>query len=365
MRNINTPKVSSNSAAVPSTSSKSGDASDEKFSQSNIIINENSRIENTNSEVSGNNFSHSTSLLQRKECKEMQKNDHLSSRVKMDDKESSGIYPNNLMKTSSSASVSSANSLIEKISVPEVAELKPNRSEELAMVPNSSDKSQTIVNAVEASPSKQSLENHVVRDSKESNGVDSSNNTNQQNEQEVVCDNPTENASSAVTMNQGRSSSDGLRAVDWVGEPIRVLDDKIYYSSCCINEHLYEAMDHVLIRIESDKLIPAKIQDMWEDKNTTTKWVTVNQCYFPGDLPEAVGRPCGLESREVYESTCGKAVMAHSIESPCEVLPPRKFAEETESRNHSGEQLNDNLPPIYVCKWIYDEAKGLFRDISC
>ncbi|KAL7087999.1 hypothetical protein ACP275_13G102900 [Erythranthe tilingii] len=365
MRNINTPKVSSNSAAVPSTSSKSGDASDEKFSQSNIIINENSRIENTNSEVSGNNFSHSTSLLQRKECKEMQKNDHLSSRVKMDDKESSGIYPNNLMKTSSSASVSSANSLTEKISVPEVAELKPNRSEELAMVPNSSDKSQTIVNAVEASPSKQSQENHVVRDSKESNGVDSSNNTNQQNEQEVVCDNPTENASSAVTMNQGRSSSDGLRAVDWVGEPIRVLDDKIYYSSCCINEHLYEAMDHVLIRIESDKLIPAKIQAMWEDKNTTTKWVTVNQCYFPGDLPEAVGRPCGLESREVYESTCGKAVMAGSIESPCEVLPPRKFAEETESRNHSGKQLNDNLPPIYVCKWIYDEAKGLFRDISC
>lgn len=30
-----------------------------------------------------------------------------------------------------------------------------------------------------------------------------------------------------------------------------------------------------------------------------TKWVSVNRFYFPGDLPEAVGRPCGLETCEV------------------------------------------------------------------
>lgn len=45
--------------------------------------------------------------------------------------------------------------------------------------------------------------------------------------------------------------------------------------------------------------IASLLQAMWEDKKTTTKWVMVNQCYFPGDLPEAVGRPCGLESSEV------------------------------------------------------------------
>lgn len=38
---------------------------------------------------------------------------------------------------------------------------------------------------------------------------------------------------------------------------------------------------------------------MWQDNQTTAKWVTVNQCYFPSDLPETVGRPCGLESSEV------------------------------------------------------------------
>lgn len=45
--------------------------------------------------------------------------------------------------------------------------------------------------------------------------------------------------------------------------------------------------------------IASFFQAMWEDKNTATKWVMVNQCYFPGDLPEAVGRTCGLESSEV------------------------------------------------------------------
>lgn len=45
--------------------------------------------------------------------------------------------------------------------------------------------------------------------------------------------------------------------------------------------------------------IASLFQAMWEDKNNATKWVMVNQCYFPGDLPEAVGRPCGLESSEV------------------------------------------------------------------
>lgn len=116
---------------------------------------------------------------------------------------------------------------------------------------------------------------------------------------------------------------------------------------------------------------------MWEDKNTTMKWVMVNQCYFPGDLPEAVGRPCGLESSEVefyliclhfldisggffnhlfivnlqvYESTCGRALMAGLIESPCEVLPPWRFTEETERRVHSGNQINNNLPPLYLCR---------------
>lgn len=38
---------------------------------------------------------------------------------------------------------------------------------------------------------------------------------------------------------------------------------------------------------------------MWEDSRTGSKWVIVTRCYFPGDLPENVGRPCSPESNEV------------------------------------------------------------------
>lgn len=57
-----------------------------------------------------------------------------------------------------------------------------------------------------------------------------------------------------------------------------------------------------------------------------------------------------LVNSQVYESTCGRALMAGLIESPCEVLPPRKFAEESERRIRSGKQINDHLPPLYLCK---------------
>lgn len=247
MRNVNTPKVSSNSAAVQSTSSKSGVASDEKCNQRKIVVNDNTTMKNTLSGVAGKNLSHPTSGAE-------------SSRGNLDDRESSGTHPNDLMKTSSSASVSSANALAEKIIVDKVAESKPNSSAEIVMVANSSDKSGTIVNPVEASPSKQSLENHYeVRDSKESHCDESPNNTNHLKEQEAIHDNSTRNAPSAGTMNEDRSSSDGLRAVKWVGDPIQVSDEKIYYASCCINGHLYKAMDHVLIRFQNDKLIPSKL----------------------------------------------------------------------------------------------------------
>lgn len=366
MRNVNTPKMSLNAAAIPSISSKSEGASDEKISQPKAIVNGNTTMANCSSGVVGNNYSDQTSGSERKESKAMQENDIACIGSEMDVIVSSGTCPNNLMKTSSSAKVSSVNSLDVKTDVVKIADLKPNSSTEPVMVLSSSDKLQAILNAVEASPSKQSLENHfVARDSKASHGNESSNNTNHLKEREVVHDNPPEIAAYARATNQHNSASDRLRPVSWVGDPIQILDEKVYYPSCCISGHLYKLMDHVLIRFDSGKLIPSKLQAMWEDKKTTTKWVIVNQCYFPGDLPEAVGRPCGLESSEVYESTCSGSVMAGLIEGPCEVLPPRRFAEESERRIRSGRQINEHLPPLYLCRWIYDKAKGLFRDVSC
>ncbi|KAK4398571.1 PHD finger protein [Sesamum angolense] len=310
MRNINTPKVSSNSVSGTPTSSKIIGGSDEKVGQPKVIVNGNITLENSPTGVAGNNQSH---------------------------------------LKSGSASVSPVNSLVGKTTAEEVAELKPNSSAELVMVPNSTDKSQAIANSVEASSLGRSLENNfLMRDPKESQGDESSNNTNQK-EQAIVLDNPCGVAVSAAGLNKDRSSADGLHTVNWVGDPVQVLDEKVYYISCFINGHLYKTLDHVLVRLNG-RHIPSKLQAMWEDKNTTTKWVTVNQCYFPGDLPEAVGRPCGLEDSEVYESTRGRALMAGLIEGPCQVLPPRRFAEERERRTSSNKQPNDHLPPLYLCK---------------
>lgn len=247
MRNINTPKTSSNLAASPSTSSKTIGALDEKDRQSKAVA------ENSPSVAVGNNNSQQTSGSERKDNKGMQENDNASSSDKMNDKVSSGTDPCNLMKTSSSSA--------EKTGVNKAAELKPNSSTEPVMVLNSSDKLPGVINAVEASAPKQSLENHLVaRDSKECRSDERSNNSNQLKEQEIVRDNPSGIAASAGTMNQGRSSLDGLHAVNWVGDPVQTLDEKVYYASCCINGHQYKAKDHVLVRFDNGKLIPSKLQ---------------------------------------------------------------------------------------------------------
>ncbi|KAI3466459.1 hypothetical protein Pfo_023122 [Paulownia fortunei] len=372
MRNMN---ASLNSTAVPSTSSEKFGASDEKVGQLKVTVNGNTSMQNVPTGAAGNNYSYKISWSKREDAKAMQQNDTISSRGEMDDKVSSGRCPDNMMKTSSSASVSSVISPADKTCDEKMVELEPNLLAELDMV-HLSDKSLMMLNAQdgilrmpngEANTLKHSPENHVmVRDSKESHGDESLNhNSNLQKEGEVVRDNPSEIASNSGFMNQGRSSSEGLHAVNWVGAPVQVLDEKIYYKSCSINGDVYKVMDHVLILFDNDKLIPSKLQAMWEDNNTAMKWVTVNRCYFPGDLPGDVGRPCCLESSEVYESTSGRTLMAGLIQNPCEVLPARKFAEESEKRSRSKTQRNDRLPPLYLCKWIYDESKGLFRDISC
>lgn len=41
------------------------------------------------------------------------------------------------------------------------------------------------------------------------------------------------------------------------------------------------------------------MQSMWEDGKTRSKWVVASRCYFPADLPEAVGRPFSPEINEV------------------------------------------------------------------
>ncbi|XP_042007344.1 uncharacterized protein LOC121755960 [Salvia splendens] len=360
MRNVNTPKLPSNPASITSTSSKLHGTSEEKVSQMKEIFNGNATVENSSSGVVGDKDYHQTSGSEKEENKPMPENANASIGAKMDDLASSGNCPKKL-ETINSANVSSINPDDVKS-----AEIKLNSLTEPAIAFNTSDKLEEIPKSVEASLLEKSLENHFLpTDAKESHGDESSNNTDHLNNQEVVYGNLPEIAANVEETNQDNSSSRSLHPVNWIGDPVQILDKKVYYSSCCISGHLYKLRDYVLIHFDNGKLTPSKLQAMWEDKNTATKWVMVNQCYFPGDFPKAVGRPCGLESSEVYESACGRSVMAGLIEGPCEVLTPRKFAEESDRRIRSGRQIIDNLPPVYLCKWVYDEAKGLFRDISC
>ncbi|CAA3032496.1 phd finger [Olea europaea subsp. europaea] len=372
MRNINTSKMPSNAATV--TSTKKVETSDEKISGPKVMVNGNASIQNVPTVTTGSNYIHQVSGTNVEDAKGVQGNGIISREAKMDDK-SSGTCPNNVMKTSNAACVTPANSSVEELCHGKVIEFKSDPPAKLGALPSSSGNSRAPGDAKDgnlrppsnaASSPNQSLENHVLsRDSKVAHGKDTSkNNLNQPNDQ-VVRDNQSEtNASTGVTQHNS-SAPDGLHAVYWPGDTMKVVDKKTYYQSCYVNGHMYKVHDYVLIRFDNDRLIPSKLQAMWEDNNTRAKWVTINRCYFPGDLPEAVGRPCGLESSEVCVSNRDSTLVAGLIESPCEVLPPRKFAEESERRTHLQPQPNDRLPPLYLCKWIYDESKGLFRDISC
>lgn len=41
------------------------------------------------------------------------------------------------------------------------------------------------------------------------------------------------------------------------------------------------------------------LQSMYEERKTKLKWFRLSRYYFPGDLPENVGRPCTTDCNEV------------------------------------------------------------------
>ncbi|KAI3973819.1 hypothetical protein MKX01_030395 [Papaver californicum] len=158
-----------------------------------------------------------------------------------------------------------------------------------------------------------------------------------------------------------RSSLDGMLSVEWVGDILHVVDEKAFYTSCQINRIVYKLQDHALFRSNNDNLRPSKLQSLWEDTKTGSKWAVINRCYLPDDLPDVVGRPCTPEINEVYESNHGSTVRAGLIQGPCEVLSPNKFKKVSE-RNQS--ETDDGLQPIFLCKWFYDGSKGIFRAVT-
>ncbi|KAJ4786389.1 RING/FYVE/PHD zinc finger superfamily protein [Rhynchospora pubera] len=150
----------------------------------------------------------------------------------------------------------------------------------------------------------------------------------------------------------------------WVGDAGEVIDGKSYYSSCCINKTTYKLQDHAVISYVGGRFIPSKIKSLWEGKEPGSKWAVVNPYYIPSDLPESVSFSSGgVEDNEVYASDNKETININLISGPCEVLTSDRFQEETERRCQLSDSSN-NLPPIFVCRWKYDDTNGILRPLT-
>ncbi|KAI9128891.1 hypothetical protein K1719_000374 [Acacia pycnantha] len=144
----------------------------------------------------------------------------------------------------------------------------------------------------------------------------------------------------------------GLLAVEWVGDLVQLLDEKMFYQSCQVNGVTYRLQDHALFKSSHSKLFPSKLQSMFEDRKTGLKSVNVTTCYFPGDLPGNIPHPCISEVNEVYESNSDRTEMAGSIQGPCEVLPFNKFQQVNSKRRALEPEESARLRPIFLCSSV-------------
>ncbi|KAF3679784.1 putative indole-3-acetate O-methyltransferase 1-like [Capsicum annuum] len=378
MRNFNAPKISTIASAVQSSADKKLSGLYEKVK---LIANGKVPLKNSPPVTMANNNRNILSKPNMENEKEIGGNIVVSGKENMESKDSMRSCSNNLTVSSSDQYLSTSAGSSVNISCEEkVVELKPQAPVKPETVCHSSDSSQALshlqtndhadVANTTAMPSKQFHETQpMVIDAREfsasSNVGNSSGNESNKEEQAVEQINPAE---TAVATNEdaecSRSSYDHSQNIDWIGNALQVVENKYYYPSCRINGFIYSAQDYALIRFENERLIPSKLLAMWEDKTAGTKWVTVNRCYLARELPQSVGRPCLENNNEVYLSTYSSTVMAGLIQGPCEVHAPRNFTEESERRVRLAKGSDNLSRPLYLCKWIYDESKGLFRDVS-
>ncbi|MCD7461464.1 hypothetical protein HAX54_046181 [Datura stramonium] len=390
MRNANSSKLPTIAATVQSSPDRKAFGPDEKVSQSKIMSNGNVALKKFTTNGMANNLNQLPPGPKMENDQRMGGTGNVSGKGNVESKVSSatcsgsltsGICSNNLTVSFNDNSFSPACSITDRSFEERVVEVKSQPPAKSETVSISFDQSQALnhlqanghahlANSVEI-PSQQfpgSLS--MVSDAKESSARASLSNSssdeckreNQGVELTNLGETPIARNGDAECVS---SRSDLFHSIDWIGDVLQVADEKHYYQSCRCNGFIYNVQEYAVIRFEDERLIPAKLLAMWEDIKAGKKWITVNRCYFPWDLPHAVGRPCSLESNEVYLSNCSSTVMAGQIQGPCEVLPPSKFNKERERISCLETRPNGGLPPLYICKWIYDESKGLFRDVSC
>ncbi|XP_020588064.1 uncharacterized protein LOC110029917 [Phalaenopsis equestris] len=152
-----------------------------------------------------------------------------------------------------------------------------------------------------------------------------------------------------------------LHKFEWVGDILEIVDNRTYYKSCCINGYIIKLQDNVVVSSNKQNFYPAKLLSLWEDDKVWSKLAIVNEYCLPSNLPEGVGQPLPTPVKdEVYASDRRKTILATSIHGLCDVLPEDKFREETDRRILLAEK-DDVLHPVFMCKWIFDESKGIFR----
>uniref|UniRef100_A0A0V0IW70 Putative ovule protein n=1 Tax=Solanum chacoense TaxID=4108 RepID=A0A0V0IW70_SOLCH len=388
MRNINSSKMPTIAAIVQSSPDRKAFGPDEKVRQLKIMRNGNVSLQNSTTNGMSNSLNQLPSAPKMQNDQRMGGTDNVSGKGNVESRVASaacssnltlGICSNNLAVSSNDNSFSPASSMIsfeQKVvevksqppAIPETVSISFDHSQALNHLQANSHAQ--LANSVEI-PSQQfpgSLS--MVGDAKESSAraglanssSDECKRENQGVERTNLVETPIARNGDAECVS---STSNLFHSVDWVGDVLQVADEKHYYQSCRHNGFIYNVQEYVVIRFEDERVIPSKLLAMWEDIKAGKKWVTVNRCYFPRDLPHAVGHPCSLESNEVYLSNCSTTVMAGQIQGPCEVLPLSKFNEERERVSRLETGPNGGLQPLYLCKWIYDESKGLFRDVSC
>ncbi|CAM6018153.1 unnamed protein product [Sphagnum balticum] len=152
-------------------------------------------------------------------------------------------------------------------------------------------------------------------------------------------------------------------SVEWVGSVVNVSQGNVYYTACSVAGVTMRLQDCALFRPESPHDPPyiARLQALWEEKSTGAKWVKVNWCYYPSDLPVETGQPASADDNEVYESNHSDNNLVGSIHGPCQVLPPIQYQQEIERQS---KETSEALPPVFLCRWFYDAPRGLFHACS-
>ncbi|KAK4341878.1 hypothetical protein RND71_037694 [Anisodus tanguticus] len=378
MRNINSSKMPTIAAAIQSSPIRHAFGPDKKVTQSKITGNGNVALQNSTTNGMASNLNQLPSGPKMENDKRMGGTDNVSSKGNVESKVSSATCSRNL---TSGICSNNLTAMIDRSFEEKVVEVKSQPPAKSETVSISFDHSQALndlqangharlANSVEI-PSQQFFGSQsMVSDANEfSARANLANCSSDECKREIQGVGLTNLAETPIASNGDaecvNTTSDLFHSIDWIGNVLQVADEKQYYQSCRCSGFIYNVQEYAVIRFEDERLVPSKLLAMWEDIKAGKKWVIVNQCYFPRDLPHAVGRPCSLESNEVYLSNCSSTVMAGQIQGPCEVLPPSKFNEERERRSRLETRPNGGLRPLYICKWIYDESKGLFRDVSC